>query len=150
MRDDMIETTASDKADSKPHPIDVHVGHRIRIRRTLVGLTQSQLATSVGLTFQQIQKYEKGANRVSASKLYEISHVLDVPVSFFFDDLPPSRLGAQRPYAEPPASTMPPDVLDKRETLEQLRSFLRIRDPLVRKRIAQLITAVVTAQGDEV
>src|SRR5512145_297854 len=86
-----------------PDPIDVHVGGRLRLRRTLMGLSQTDLAKSVGLTFQQVQKYESGANRVSASRLYHISESLDVPVSFFFDDMP--REGglaeAPRPAFEP-------------------------------------------------
>lgn len=70
-----------------PNPIDVHVGSRVRLRRTLLGLSQERLGEAVGLTFQQIQKYERGANRIGASRLFEFSRILDVPVSFFFDDM---------------------------------------------------------------
>src|SRR5262245_8084214 len=69
-------------------PVDVHVGSRVRLRRTLLGLSQERLGEAVGLTFQQIQKYERGANRIGASRMYDLAHVLDVPVSFFFEDMP--------------------------------------------------------------
>src|SRR5215208_5533266 len=72
----------------KPNPIDVHVGSRVRLRRTLLGMSQEKLGEAIGLTFQQVQKYERGANRIGASRLFDLSRVLDVPVSFFFDDMP--------------------------------------------------------------
>ena len=70
-------------------PVDVHVGSRVRLRRTLLGLSQEKLGEAVGLTFQQIQKYERGANRIGASRMYDLAHVLDVPVAFFFEEIPP-------------------------------------------------------------
>ena len=70
------------------HPVDVHVGSRVRLRRTIIGMSQTDLGNAVGLTFQQIQKYERGANRIGASRVHAFSQILDVPVSFFFDDLP--------------------------------------------------------------
>src|SRR3954465_1224783 len=76
--------------ESRPSPIDVHVGSRIRLRRTLLGMSQERLGESLGLTFQQVQKYERGVNRVGASRLFDLSRVLDVPISFFFDDMPDS------------------------------------------------------------
>src|SRR5277367_1577262 len=72
----------------KPNPIDTHVGARVRLRRTLLGMSQEKLGEAIGLTFQQVQKYERGANRIGASRLFDLSRVLDVPVSFFFDDMP--------------------------------------------------------------
>src|SRR5271157_4494031 len=77
----------SDK-EGRPSPIDVHVGSRIRLRRTLLGMSQERLGEALGLTFQQVQKYERGVNRVGASRLFDLSRVLDVPISFFFDDMP--------------------------------------------------------------
>ena len=74
--------------ESRPSPIDVHVGSRIRLRRTLMGMSQERLGEALGLTFQQVQKYERGVNRVGASRLFDLSRVLDVPISFFFDDMP--------------------------------------------------------------
>src|SRR6202012_596679 len=78
----------------KPNPIDAHVGARVRLRRTLLGMSQEKLGEAIGLTFQQVQKYERGANRIGASRLYDLSRVLDVPVSFFFDDLNPEAAAA--------------------------------------------------------
>jgi len=75
-------------AGKKPNPIDAHVGSRVRLRRMLLGMSQERLGNSIGLTFQQVQKYEKGANRIGASRLYHISNILDVPVGFFFEEAP--------------------------------------------------------------
>lgn len=76
------------KASHGPHPVDVHVGARLRLRRTILGMSQTKLGTALGLTFQQVQKYERGQNRMGASRLYECAKILDMPVSFFFDDMP--------------------------------------------------------------
>jgi ribosome-binding protein aMBF1 (putative translation factor) len=84
--------------ESRPSPIDVHVGSRIRLRRTLMGLSQERLGEALGLTFQQVQKYERGVNRVGASRLFDLSRVLDVPISFFFDDMPEPLAGV---YGKP-------------------------------------------------
>src|SRR4028119_625057 len=77
-----------EKAEHRPSPIDVHVGSRVRLRRTLLGMSQEKLGEALGLTFQQVQKYERGVNRIGASRLFDLSRVLDVPISFFFDDMP--------------------------------------------------------------
>src|ERR1700754_4090626 len=84
------EQVLGSERESRPSPIDVHVGSRIRLRRTLLGMSQERLGESLGLTFQQVQKYERGVNRVGASRLFDLSRVLDVPISFFFDDMPDS------------------------------------------------------------
>ncbi len=76
------------------HPVDVHVGARVRQRRTLLGMNQTKLGQAIGLTFQQVQKYERGTNRISASRLFELSQVLDVPIQYFFDDMPPEVAAA--------------------------------------------------------
>ena len=102
------------------HPVDIHVGKRVRQRRWMVGVTQQQLAERVGIKFQQIQKYETGMNRVSASRLWDIAHALDAPVSFFFEGLE----GAQAGGAEHPA--MRGDVMADREALELVRSYYAI------------------------
>ncbi|WP_394178181.1 helix-turn-helix domain-containing protein [Yoonia maritima] len=102
------------------HPVDVHVGKRIRHRRWMNGTTQQQLAENVGIKFQQIQKYETGMNRVSASRLWDIAKVLDVPVSFFFEGLDDQ---AQTDSAN---SNMPGDILTDKEALELLRSYYAI------------------------
>lgn len=103
-----------------PHPVDVHVGKRVRHRRWLVGMTQQQLAESVGIKFQQIQKYETGANRVSASRLWDIADALDVEVSFFFEGL--DNDGAERDEA----SAVPSDLLGDKEALDLVRSYYAI------------------------
>ncbi|MEK9978490.1 MAG: helix-turn-helix domain-containing protein [Paracoccaceae bacterium] len=102
------------------HPVDVHVGRRIRHRRWLVGMTQQQLAQHVGIKFQQIQKYETGANRVSASRLWDISETLEVPISFFFE-------GLEREQAQQSATdSVPPDLMGDKEALELIRSYYSI------------------------
>ncbi len=128
------------------HPIDVHVGTRMRQRRALLGMSQTTLGEAVGLTFQQVQKYERGANRISASRLAEFGKVLDVPIAYFFDELPAAASGSKakaRTQAEPAAK----DPMVKRETLELVRAFYKIREPDVRKRVADLVKAV--ASGSE-
>ena len=102
------------------HPVDVHVGKRIRHRRWMSGTTQQQLAENVGIKFQQIQKYETGMNRVSASRLWDISNVLGVPVAFFFEGYD------AQPAGEVPAGDMPGDILTDKEALELLRSYYAI------------------------
>src|SRR5580692_7605907 len=121
--------------ESRPSPIDVHVGARIRLRRTLLGMSQERLGESLGLTFQQVQKYERGVNRVGASRLFDLSRVLDVPISFFFDDMPENlatAFGAQ-PSRRPPGlsdttEAFADDTLNRRETLELVRAYYRITD----------------------
>src|SRR3954451_11583216 len=105
-----------------PNPIDVRVGARLRLRRNMLGLSQVQLGKAIGLTFQQLQKYERGANRIGASRLHELSRVLDVPVSFFFDDTDPVRAPAVGDFAEPLAEVFESDPLHKTETRELVRA----------------------------
>lgn len=99
------------------HPVDIHVGKRVRHRRWLVGMTQQQLAEKVGIKFQQVQKYETGMNRVSASRLWDISDALDVPVSFFFDGLADDKNKAET------NSEIPLDLMADKEALELVRSY---------------------------
>lgn len=135
----------------KPHPIDVHVGGRVRLRRTLLGMSQERLGDAIGLTFQQVQKYERGANRIGASRLYDLSRVLDVPVSFFFDDAPADEtpVDALPGVREDPAG-FESDPLTKRETLELVRSYYQVTDPLVRKRIFELVKSIARSfDGDD-
>jgi transcriptional regulator with XRE-family HTH domain len=126
-----------------PHPVDIHVGSRVRMRRTLLGMSQEKLGEALGLTFQQVQKYERGANRIGASRLHEISRILDVPVSFFFEEMTgePAAAAAVGGLTEEPAE-FDHDPMAKRETLELVRAYYRIRDPKVRKRIFELTKAV--------
>lgn len=130
----------------KPNPIDVHVGSRIRLRRNMLSLSQEKLGEAIGLTFQQVQKYERGANRVGASRLHELSRVLDVPVSFFFDDMDPVRAPAiPAGFAEPPAEAFETDPLRKRETLELISAYYEIEDAGLRRRLFDLAKALVAS-----
>jgi len=137
----------------KPNPIDVHVGSRVRLRRTLLGMSQEKLGEAIGLTFQQVQKYERGANRIGASRLYDLSRVLDVPVSFFFDDMPSdSDAPVASDYSglpEEKSGSFEPDPMAKRETLELVRAYYRITDPQVRKRLFELTKSVANAANAE-
>ena len=127
---------------SKPNPVDIHVGSRVRLRRTLLGMSQEKLGTAVGLTFQQIQKYERGANRIGSSRLFQFAQVLDVPVSFFFEDMP-EEIARSQPGASLNASeSFQQDQFARRETLELVRAYYKIRNPNVRKRVFELTKAV--------
>src|SRR3954462_9280213 len=122
-----------------PNPIDVRVGARLRLRRSMLGLSPAKLGEAIGLTFQQVQKYERGANRIGASRLHELSRVLDVPVSFFFDDTDPVRAPAMGGFAELPAEAFEADPLSKRETIELVQAYISIEDAAVRRRLLDLV-----------
>ncbi len=127
-------------AKKNPNPIDVHVGNRVRMRRMLVGMSQEKLGQKLGLTFQQIQKYEKGANRISASRLFQISEILGVPVQFFFEDLPLQEGGERAAgLGEAGEQTTIMDFLGSSEGLQLNRFFARISDPGVRRSIIELV-----------
>ncbi len=130
----------------KPRPranaIDGHVGGRVRTRRTLLGLSQEKLGDALGLTFQQVQKYEKGSNRISASRLYQISKILDVPVSYFYEDMPDELRRQTLPVKPPPRDESEPDTMHKRETLELVRAYYRIENAAVRDRLRETVRAV--------
>lgn len=125
----------------KPNPIDVHVGSRIRLRRTMLGMSQEKLGDSLGITFQQIQKYEKGTNRVGASRLQNISGILNVPVAFFFEDAPGEHAGASG-MSEAGGPNYVVDFLSSSEGLQLNRAFVKINDPKVRRRIVDLVKAL--------
>lgn len=129
----------------KPNPIDVHVGSRIRLRRNMLGLSQEKLGESLGITFQQIQKYEKGTNRVGASRLQAISAILNVPVSFFFEDAPGSS--NQAGFAEDNEATYVVDFLNSNEGVQLTRAFTKISDPKVRRKIIDLVKSLA-AEGE--
>ncbi len=134
-----------------PNPVDVHVGSRVRLRRTLLGVSQERLGDSVGLTFQQIQKYERGANRIGASRIYELSRILDVPVSFFFDDMPSELNTHEGRFAaglrDKEQDSYETDTLARRETLELVRAYYKITEPKVRKRLFELTKALAKAES---
>ncbi len=129
-----------------PNPIDIHVGARVRLRRNQLGLTLMTLAKAVGVTYQQLQKYERGVNRVGASRLFNLGRALDVPVSFFFEDLSPAAAGGgkrrTRGLSEAPAAVLEPDSLSKRETVELIRAYYLVTDPGLRKRVLDLMQAL--------
>jgi len=132
--------------EHRASPIDVHVGGRVRLRRTLLGMSQEKLGEALGLTFQQIQKYERGVNRIGASRLFDLARVLDVPIGFFFDDMA-AELGGNAATRSRAAAygfaegqdAFEDDTLHRRETLELVRAYYRITDPSVRKRVFDLI-----------
>lgn len=126
-----------------PNPIDVHVGNRVRMRRMLVGMSQEKLGDALGLTFQQVQKYEKGANRVSASRLYQMATTLGVPIQFFFDDLPVSdRSSDADGLSEGDSAGVLMDFLNSTEGFQLGRAFSSIEDPTVRRRILELVKSL--------
>lgn len=134
----------------KPNPVDVYVGSRVRLRRTLLGLSQKKLGETIGLTFQQVQKYEGGANRIGASRLWDLSRVLDCPVSYFFEDMEDDVQAASprnltERTAEPEKKES--DPMTKRETLELVRAYYKITDPQVRRRIYELAKSLAAAEG---
>jgi transcriptional regulator with XRE-family HTH domain len=129
-------------AGKKPHLVDQHVGSRVRLRRMLLGMSQERLGESIGITFQQVQKYEKGVNRIGASRLLQISEILDVPVEFFFEEAPHID-GRRAPgMAEADSETFILEFLNSREGLELNRAFAKIADPKVRKRVVNLVRSL--------
>ncbi len=131
-----------DQSVRSPNPVDVHVGTRVRLRRTLLGMTQTGLGQAIGLTFQQVQKYERGVNRIGSSRLYDLARVLDVPINFFFDDMPKeitSKSGARSSGMAEGAEEFDPDIVSKRETLELVRAYYKIGNPQVRKRLFEMV-----------
>lgn len=141
------------RGTGRPHPVDVHVGGRVRMRRTLLGMSQEKLGEAIGLTFQQVQKYERGTNRIGASRLHDLSKVLDVPIGFFFEELgdwqATKAATKAMGFAEEQAD-FDLDPMAKRETLELVRAYYRIKDPAVRKRLFEMCKALAAAgEGEE-
>jgi len=116
-----------------PNYIDRHVGNRVRMRRLLIGMSQEKLGELLGITFQQVQKYEKGSNRVSASRLYYLAQILGVPVQFFFDELP--EAGNQAGMSEVGMT----DLLSSSEVSQLARAFSEISDPVARRAIMGMV-----------
>ena len=134
-----------DTPGRKPNPMDIHVGSRVRLRRMVIGMSQEKLGERMSLTFQQIQKYEKGTNRIGASRLYQLAQILDVPVQFFFEDAPLSMTGrgaGASGFAESKTEAYLLDFLNSRDGLELNRAFVKITDPKVRKRVVELVRAL--------
>lgn len=126
----------------QPNPIDIHVGSRIRLRRTMLGMSQEKLGEQLGITFQQVQKYEKGTNRVGASRLQRISAVLGVPVSFFFEDAPGEDDEGAAGGLRENSSAYVVNFLSSAEGLQLTRAFMKISNVKVRRRIIELVKAL--------
>jgi transcriptional regulator with XRE-family HTH domain len=127
-----------EKTGKRPNPTDIYVGSRIRMRRKMLGLSQEKLGERLGITFQQIQKYEKGTNRVGASRLQAMSDALEVPVSYFFPDAPtPGEGGLKEDGA-----TFMMDFMSTSEGLDLSRAFTRIRSPKIRRKVVELVRAL--------
>lgn len=132
-------------AKKSPNPIDRHVGSRVRMRRMLVGISQEKLGEALGLTFQQVQKYEKGTNRIGASRLQHIGKVLGVTVDFFFEGSPqPDQPGGG--FSDVSSTSYQADFLSTSEGVQLMKAFVRIKDGKVRRRLVDLVAAL---GGDE-
>ena len=128
-------------ATKAPNPIDRHVGSRVRMRRMMLSISQTKLGDALGLTFQQVQKYEKGTNRLSASKLQESANFLQVPVTFFFEGAP-SVPGAPQAKGASPSPAYVTDFLATRDGLALIKAFMRIKDAKLRRRAVNLVEEI--------
>ena len=143
-------------AKKQPSSIDAHVGSRVRLRRMLIGMSQEKLGELLGLTFQQVQKYEKGANRIGASRLFDISQILAVPVSYFFDDVPDEIASQHRltngnghgngHYKDLESGPHMMEFVSSAEGFQLIRAYTKITDPRVRKRVLDLVKSLT---GDD-
>lgn len=138
------EELDTERGSRKPNPIDAHVGTRVRLRRMLLGMSQEKLGEHLGLTFQQVQKYEKGVNRIGASRLFDLARVLGVPVQFFYDEAPADLTEASLApgFAERPTESYVVEFLSTREGLELNKAFVKITDPRVRRSVVELVRAL--------
>ena len=127
------------------HPVDVHVAARLRQRRILLGMSQAALGNAAGITFQQVQKYEGGGNRISPSRLFELAKVLDVPVSHFFKEMAPGLATGRRKMGRPKRNASDEaDINSKRETLQLVRAYYKIRNDGVRQKIRVMVQALAS------
>ena len=130
-----------------PNPIDIHVGSRVRMRRMLIGMSQEKLGDELSLTFQQVQKYEKGSNRIGASRLYQIAQTLNVPVDYFYDGLPANGQEPPPGSSNGPAEGLDLDLLSTSEGVGLISSFFAIEDADVRKRVLDLLKVLAQNPG---
>lgn len=157
----MVEFKKSSRGrtpDGSPNPIDIHVGARVKMRRTLLGMSQEKLGEAIGLTFQQVQKYERGLNRIGASRLYDISKVLEVTIGFFFEEMDtqvaersPRMLAGGAPdgaLAEE-AALFDHDPMSRRETIELIRAYYCVPDRRVARKIFDLLKTLARARGED-
>jgi transcriptional regulator with XRE-family HTH domain len=134
-------------AKKAPNPTDKHVGSRVRMRRMMLGMSQEKLGDALGLTFQQVQKYEKGTNRIGASRLQQISHILQVPVSFFFEGAPAAHtLAKTDAMGEAPSPAYVSDFLATSDGLALTKAFMKIDDSKLRRRIVDLVEQIASRE----
>jgi transcriptional regulator with XRE-family HTH domain len=138
------EESDIERGSRKPNPMDAHVGTRVRLRRMLLGMSQEKLGEHLGLTFQQVQKYEKGVNRIGASRLFDLSRVLGVPVQFFYDEAPADVADTSMTpgFADRPAESYVLEFLSTREGLELNKAFVKIADPRIRRSVVELVRSL--------
>lgn len=135
---------------STPHPVDIHVGRRLRLKRTILGLSQEAVGKEIGVTFQQIQKYERGINRMGASRLFDFAKALGVQISYFFEGYGDYAMDEVSAYAlGEPTAGFEHEKVNNRETLEVMRAYYRIKSPALRKRIIDLIKAMAEDGAEE-
>ncbi len=141
----MPETAKTESRSTRgPNPVDIHVGSRIRLRRQILKMSQEKLGDELGVTFQQVQKYERGANRVGASRLYRLSRVLEVPVQFFFEGL--HDMASSAGLAENDQTPIVYDFIQSSDGVSLAESFSRIRDPKVRRRVLELVRTLASEE----
>lgn len=137
--------------DEGPHPVDTHVGARVKSRRLMLGLSQEELAKSIGLTFQQIQKYERGSNRISVSRLADISRALRVPMDYFLDGIAAARAATGKPalkgVSDNKQATLEPEMLTRRDVLELVRAYQQISTPQLKKQLLEMAKAMAKAEA---
>lgn len=148
--DDSADESDSEERNSRrANLMDMHVGSRVRLRRMVLGMSQEKLGEQLGLTFQQVQKYEKGVNRIGAGRLFDLSNVLGVPIQFFYEDAPAQAMGSghgQEGFADAPGESDVVDFLSTREGLELNKAFVRISDARVRRSILDLVRAIAAEE----
>ena len=132
------------KTKGTPDSVDVHVGQRLRVRRSLLGMSQEKLSDAIGLTFQQIQKYERGVNRISAGRLFQFSKILDVPIAYFYDQIDGESTTANYGLSdnEQEAFGGEGDIMQTKETIELVRAYYAVEDPAKRKEMLRFIKAM--------
>jgi transcriptional regulator with XRE-family HTH domain len=140
-----------EKGSRKPNPIDIHVGSRVRFRRMLLGMSQEKLGEKLGLTFQQVQKYEKGINRIGASRLFDLAQVLGVSVQFFYEEAPSQETHTMAPegFAEKADEHSIVEFLRSRDGLELNKAFVRISDVKARRAIVDLVRSLANDTAAE-
>lgn len=139
--------------DEGPHPVDTHVGAKVKSRRLMLGLSQEELAKSIGLTFQQVQKYERGTNRISVSRLSDISKALKVSMDYFLDGCSSAAAGngkklAMKGVSDTPQAMLEPDPMTKRDVLELVRAYEQIGTPALKKQLLEMAKTMAKTTGD--